>query len=129
MKARSAKAKGSRAEREVAEAYRHFGIDKDAKRMLLSGGAYLKGDVYKPNDPYYVDEVKNQERIQIWPWWEQAEQQAKGMQIPILHITSNHRPILTVMKLETYMDLRKEIKDLEEICDAQEKKLQRLNGN
>lgn len=118
----SRKAKGSRAERKVAEAYRRYDIDPKATRMPMSGAmAFHKGDVLKPNDYKYVDEVKCQERVQFWKFWEQAESQASLGRVPVLHITSNNRPILTVMELDTYMDLRKTIKDLEKtIAELQE---------
>jgi len=110
----SKKAKGCRAERAVAEAYRHYGIDPKASRMPMSGAMmWHKGDIWKPNDHEYVDEVKNQEKVSLWAWWAQAESQASGLQIPLLHITRNNSPILTVMKLDSYMNLRKTIKDLE----------------
>lgn len=112
---KSPKNKGSRAEREVASLYRKYEIDPDAKRMPGSGAfTHLKGDLLKPNDYEWLDEVKNQERVQLWSWWEQAVNQAKPNRTPVLHITSNHRPILTVMRIEDYMNLRKEIKDLRE---------------
>lgn len=111
---RSAKQKGNRAERKVAEAYRRYEIDPKASRMPMSGAMqHFKGDIWKPNDYEFVDEVKCAETVKFWQWWAQAESQADGARIPILHITANHRPILTVMDLDTYLDLRKQIKDLE----------------
>lgn len=111
---RSAKAKGNRAERKVAEAYRRYGIDPQATRMPMSGAmAHFKGDIWKPNDYQFLDEVKCSERVKLWEWWTQAELQAEGARIPILHITRNYSTILTVMDMETYMDLRKIIKDFE----------------
>lgn len=111
----SKKAKGNRAEKKVAEAYRRYGIDKKARRMPMSGAmTHFKGDIWKPNDHQYIDEVKNQERVQIWKFWEQTISQASMGQIPILHITGNHRPVLTVMYMDDYMNLRKEVKDLEQ---------------
>jgi hypothetical protein len=114
MKAKSAKAKGSRLEHKVAALYRHYEIDPSANRMLLSGGGYLKGDIYKPNDFEYLDECKNQETVSLWKWWNQTKEQAGGNRIPILHVGGNYRPILTIMEVETYMNLRRQIKDLEE---------------
>lgn len=112
----SKKAKGSRLERKVAELYRRYDIDPKATRMPMSGAmTHFKGDIWKPNDYAYIDECKNSERIKLWEFWEQAESQATGARIPILHISSNNRPILTVMRAETYFDLRREILDLEEI--------------
>lgn len=109
----SRKAKGNRAERRVAEAYRRYDIDLKATRMPMSGAmSHFKGDIWKPNDYQYVDEVKCAETVKLWEWWRQAEAQADGLRIPILHITRNNSQILTVMDLETYMNLRAEILQL-----------------
>lgn len=114
MKPASKKAKGNRLEYKVAELYRRYDIDKKATRMPMSGAmANFKGDIHKPNDYEWVDECKNQEKVSLWKWWNQTISQAKGMQKPVLHIGGNYRPILTVMRIEDYMDLRKTIKDLE----------------
>lgn len=118
----SKKAKGSRLERKVAELYRRYDIDPKATRMPMSGAmAHFKGDIWKPNDYEYVDECKNQETVSLWKFWSQAQEQATGARIPLLHVGGNNRPILTVMSVETYMDLRREIKDLEEIISNGEK--------
>lgn len=114
----SKKAKGSRAERKVAELYRRYDIDPNASRMPLSGAiASLKGDIHKPNDYKYCDEVKNQEKVKLWEFWEQTTLQSGTNRVPVLHITGNHRPILTVLRIEDYMDLRATIKQLEEKVD------------
>lgn len=111
---RSAKAKGNRAERKVAEAYRRYEIDLKASRMPMSGAMqHFKGDIWKPNDYEYVDEVKCSERVKLWEWWTQAEAQADGLRIPVLHVTRNNSRILSVLDMETYMDLRKQVMDLE----------------
>lgn len=118
MKLKSAKAKGSRLEYKVAALYRHYEIDSDAMRMPGSGSfSHFKGDIHKPNDYEYIDECKNQETVSLWKFWNQAKDQASGGRIPILHVGGNYRPILTVMEIETYMNLRKEIKDLKELLN------------
>jgi hypothetical protein len=120
----SKKAKGNRLERKIAEMYRRYDIDKKATRMPMSGAmTHFKGDILKPNDYAYVDECKNQERVELWKWWEQAQSQASGAQIPLLHISGNNRPILTVMSAEAYFDLRREILDLYQIIrEVQERR-------
>lgn len=111
----SKKSKGSRLERKVAALYRHHGIDDKAGRMPLSGAmSHFRGDIWKPNDYEYLDECKNQEKVKLWEWWNQAKFQASGNRIPILHIGGNYRPILTVMEIETYMNLRAEIIQLKQ---------------
>lgn len=115
----SKKAKGNRAERRVAELYRRYDIDPKATRMPMSGAmSHFKGDIWKPNDYQYCDEVKCQEKVKLWEWWNQAVDQAVN-RTPVLHITGNHRPILTVMRIEDYMDMRATIKQLQEAVDNQ----------
>lgn len=117
----SRKAKGNRLERDVAKLYVKYEIDPTATRMPMSGAiTNMKGDIHKRYDWQYVDECKQQERIQFWAWWEQAVSQCTAQQRPVLHISSNHRPILTVINIETYMDLRAMQKQLEEILDGED---------
>lgn len=119
MKARSAKQKGNRLEREVAKAYVKYEIDETATRMPMSGAiTHMKGDIHKRYDYEYVDECKQQERILFWKWWDQAKAQATGQQKPVLHISSNHREVVTCLRLEDYMNLRAEVKQLREQLDA-----------
>jgi hypothetical protein len=109
----SKKAKGTRLEQQVAAMYRHYDIDPRATRMPMSGAmSHFKGDIWKPNDYEYLDECKNTEKVKLWEFWEQATGQTDAPRIPILHISGNYRPILTVMSAETYFNLRKEIRDL-----------------
>lgn len=120
----SKKAKGNRAERKVAEAYRRYDIDPKASRMPMSGAMqWHKGDIWKPNDYKYVDEVKCQETVKFWAFWEQARSQASMGQVPVLHITGNNRPILSVLDMEDYMDLRAEVKQLTKIIDDMKEQL------
>lgn len=115
----SKKSKGNRAERKVAELYRRYEIDKKATRMPMSGAmTHFKGDILKPDDYLYCDEVKNQEKVKLWEWWNQAKEQA-GNRTPVLHITGNHRPILTVITIEEYMNLRASVKQLQEALDKE----------
>lgn len=96
-----AKAKGSRAERKVAEALRK--VDPNAGRMPLSGAdSHLKGDVR--TDLPYTFEVKAQERVQLWKFWEQAVEQAHYAS-PVLCITANYRPLVAVVSMDTLVHL------------------------
>lgn len=109
MKARSAKAKGSKLERKVAEEYRKIGIE--AKRMPLSGAfSHLKSDIFKPVPDGWHDECKNQETVKLRDWWNQTTSTC-GRSIPVLHISANHRPIITVMSSDQWYQLLKELKD------------------
>ena len=98
------KAKGSRAEKKVAERYRHYKVDETAQRMPLSGAmSHFKGDIHKRNDYDWVDEVKNHETVKLGEFWQQAvEQTSGGLRTPVLHVTGNWRPIVTVIRKEDF---------------------------
>ena len=120
----SKKQKGNRAERAVAQAYRSSGLFPKAQRMPMSGAMqFNKGDIFKGEHDEWCDEVKCQEKVKLWEFWKQTEEQAGMYQKPVLHITGNHRPILTVMRMDDYMDLRAALKQWEEYATELEKKL------
>lgn len=105
------KAKGSRLERVVATKIRHSGLDDTATRMVLSGAAFgLETDI-RTKLPYAF-EVKNQEKVQLWQFWEQAERGRRPFKDPVLIVGGNHRPQLAVMKFEDWLNILKELDDL-----------------
>lgn len=111
--------KGKRYEREIAALYRHWRIDDTAQPMPMSGAMeFHKGDLLKKKDTGFVDECKCQETIKLYKWWGQAKSQARGLQVPILHIKKNLSESLTVMSTEQYFQLRREILDLQEQIDT-----------
>lgn len=113
--ARGYRKKGKGFEREIAALYRHHGIDETAQPMPMSGGmAWHKGDILKKHDHEFVDECKKVEKLNIWQCWAQAALQAKGLEIPLLHISRNLHEPLTVMRTDTYFQLRLEILQLRE---------------
>lgn len=81
MKARSAKAKGSRFEKYVLD-YIRQNLDSHAYQPAGSGNGLEKGDVYLPNHDVVI-EVKNQKTIKLIDFWEQTEDQAHH-QMPCL---------------------------------------------
>lgn len=108
--AKGRRMKGKRFEREIAAMYRHHGIDKTAQPMPMSGAMeFHKGDILKKEDLEFVDEAKNQETVKLWEWWEQATSQARGLQVPVLHIKRNLTEPVTVMSTDAYFQLRLEI--------------------
>lgn len=108
----SKKAKGRRAERKVANHYKSIGLFSDAKPQLLSGGGYLKGDIWTKEANDFCEEVKNQEKVKLWEWLEQTQSQATGLEKPALHITRNNSPMWTVIPFEVFADMRLELKQL-----------------
>ena len=102
MKAKSAKAKGSRLERDVAGRIRRKGLDSKAQRMPLSGAIPgLRADVHTQLDVHI--ECKNQERVKLWEWW----QKIRDRRNPVLVISGNHRPVVAVVDLDYLLDLLK----------------------
>jgi hypothetical protein len=115
MKARSAKtaaskkAKGAKLEKEVAAEYRKIGIE--AQRMPLSGAiSHMKGDIWKRVYDGWIDECKSAETVKLREWWEQTMRQ-RGRAEPVLHISANYRPIITVIRTDKWYDLLKELDD------------------
>ena len=109
MKAKGKREKGSRAEREFAQLLRESGLDKNAKRQLLSGGGYLKGDINNALD--LSIEVKNQERLNIWKAIEQAEEEARlSNNQPIVVFKRNNSPFYVCLTAWQWIDLMKKAK-------------------
>lgn len=110
---RSKKAKGSRLEKRFAQMIRDKGLDDNAKRMVLSGAAFgFETDIFTKLP--WAFEVKNQERIQFWPWWEQAERQRKPFKPPALVFSANYRPIMVAIAADDFLNLLLELKQLSE---------------
>ncbi len=103
MKLASALKKGKRLEQRIATAWRHK-IDGFAMRTSGSGNGHIKGDVY---NKLYSIEAKNQEKVKLWEWWEQARSQVQFGKPPVLMVSGNYRPILVCMDLDDWLDLVK----------------------
>ena len=97
---RSERDKGAAGEREVAVIFRAHGFDCD--RVPNSGGLRLKGDLYGEL-PVHV-EVKRQERLQLWQWWEQASSEA-GAGLPMVAFRRNRSEWLAVVRLDDLVEL------------------------
>lgn len=106
----SKKAKGSRLEKKIASRYRKTGLFPEAKRQLLSGGGYLKGDIYTKEHNDFVEECKNQETVKLNEWWSQACKDAHS-QKPLLHISANYRQPISVLRQDDFIDIIWELED------------------
>ena len=85
---------------------RQKGLDKDARRMPLSGAfPHLKADIYTSLPIHF--ECKNQERLQVWKWWDELNAKTKFGKESALVITSNNRPIIVTISGEYYLNLLK----------------------
>lgn len=108
---RSAKQKGSKAERLVRDQLKRiYPSDRRTRinRVPMSGAGWMKGDVIDMNDTDYSYEVKNQESLSLHKWWDQAVSQCQPYQQPVLVFTSNYRPLYWVIRLEDFNYLVKE---------------------
>jgi hypothetical protein len=117
----SKKAKGCRLEKEIAKLYARKLFPR-ATRMPMSGAMqYHKGDIFKGVYDEWVDECKNQEKVKLWEWWQQAKDQCGHYQKPLLHISRNYSENLTVMRTDDYFELRETIADLQQTISELEK--------
>lgn len=120
--AKTRKAKGTRLENQIAALYRSHKVDETARRMPLSGAmSHFKSDIYKRFDYEWVDECKNHETINLRKFWDQTTIQAP-MKTPVLHISSNFRPIISIIRQSDFEWLVKEDERRYEIIDICEKK-------
>lgn len=107
MKAASAKAKGKRLENKVASLWRGKTGDMSVRTPGSGSGAKFKEDVYTR---YFAIECKNQEKVKLWDWWDQARSEKSFNKPPVLMVSGNYRPILAVMAIEDWLDLVLEAK-------------------
>ena len=105
MKAAGRKAKGSSAEREFAKMLVDSGLDKFARRMVLSGSVFgLESDIMTKLP--FMFEIKNHEKVRVWEFWDQTVNQSLGTtRRPVLVIKSNRRGFLVVMGAGDWLEL------------------------
>lgn len=112
VSAKGRRQKGARLERTFAKLLRQYELDEKASRQVLSGGSWTA-----PTDIFttlpYAFECKNQERLNFWDSWEQAKASEQPFSPAVLVHTANHRPIMVSMEVETFLNLLKEVKDLQ----------------
>lgn len=102
---KSARQKGSNFEREIAKKLKNIGID--AKRVPMSGAlSWLKGDVCEFNTIYpHIHECKFHEALSINTWWDQAADEAKNGEVPVLHFTSSYKPVYSMLTSEDFDEM------------------------
>lgn len=111
MKAASKKQKGAALERKIAGRYRKTGLFSDARRQLLSGGGFMKGDIWTKERNEFCEEVKKQETVKLGEWWGQTLSQTSPQEKPLLHISANYRPIISVLLQDDWQDIVWELGD------------------
>lgn len=112
MKASGHRQKGSRLERKFAQMIREYGLDKRAQRRPFSGGVWgVKGRADVITKLPFSFECKNAEALAFWKFWEQAEAESTMAKPPVLVYSCNYRPIMVIMKAETFLNVLKELDD------------------
>lgn len=113
---RSKKQKGMKLEKAFATMIRQKGLDDNAQRMVLSGAAFgFETDI--KTSLSYAFECKNTEKLSFWKFWEQTERGRKPFRPPVLVYSANFRPIICMLTAEDFLNLVKEVKDLEKIIE------------
>lgn len=110
--------KGAKGELRVRDLYRDAGWDC---RRNFGSGAQGMGDIIG-NDLPVVIEVKNQERVSLWQWVEQAQD---GVRRPFredewaLHVTGNRRPRVVIVDERLFMRLLVDQRSLQHAVRAE----------
>ena len=110
MKTSSAKAKGRRLQQQFMQLLiEKLDIDPEdiESRAMGSGGeALIMSKAARHKFPYSI-ECKNQESLNIWKAWEQANGN-KGLYEPLVVIKKNGVKPLVVLDAENFVDMIKE---------------------
>lgn len=99
MKTSSAKAKGRRLQQWVAKMLvEHLGVDEEdleSRPMGSSGEDIIMGKLTRQKFPYSI-ECKNQEAVNVWKAYEQAESNCKGYEPLVVIKRNQHKPLVVV---------------------------------
>ena len=103
---RSSQAKGRRAEIELAQVLRAYGLPDACPGSPFNYGT--QADV--SGVPGLHIECKRHERLEVCKWYEQAQQDAARMQDgkPVVIYRQNRKPWMILLSLHDFMDLVKE---------------------
>lgn len=105
----SKKAKGKSLETWLASELRRSGADPEARPMPMSGAlTFFKSDI-RTNLPYSF-ECKNQENTSVWSWYEQAQNDASGIEKPIVIFKRNYSQPMALLSASDLIDLITEVK-------------------
>ena len=113
MKTSSAKAKGRRLQQKFMQLLiEKLDIDPEdieSRSMGAGGEDLIMSRAARHKFPYSV-ECKNQEKLNIWSAWDQANNN-RGIYEPIVVIKRNGVPPLVVLEAENFLDYVKEFND------------------
>ena len=109
MKTQSAKAKGRRFQQWVRDKLiEQLGVhpeDVESRSMGAGGEDLIMARAARQKFPYSI-ECKNQEALNIWKAYKQAEENCKGYE-PLAVIKRNHHKPLAVVDLEAFILLNR----------------------
>lgn len=100
---KSPKDKGSSFEREIVNKIREAGLDKYARRSIMSGAAFEPADLHT-SLPYAI-ECKNLAKMAIYKLWDQAKRQATASKLPLLVTKANFKPALAILDFDHFLEL------------------------
>ena len=110
MKTSSAKAKGRRLQQQfmqlLVEKLDIDSEDIESRSMGAGGEDLIMSKAARNKFPFSI-ECKNQERMNIWSAWEQANGN-KGIYQPLVVIKKNGVPPLVVLDAENFLDMIKD---------------------
>ena len=110
MKTSSAKAKGRNLQKKVRELLiEHLGVDPEdieSRSMGAGGEDLIMAKAARNLFPYSI-ECKNQEALNIWKAYKQAEENCKGYE-PVVVIKKNRKKPLVVIDAEYFVKLHEE---------------------
>ena len=113
MKTSSAKAKGRNLQKKVRELLiEYLKIDPEdieSRSMGAGGEDLIMAKAARNLFPYSI-ECKNQEKVNVWSAYKQAEENCKGY-VPLAVIKKNHHKPLAVVDLETFILLNRKEDD------------------
>lgn len=124
MKAAGRRQKGKRLEYKWAEMIRESGLDKSARRRPLSGAEKMVkgyGDIISTLP--FAFECKNQEKVKIWEWWQQADSQSTINKPPVLVFSGNLRPVMVLLSGYTFLDILEELDDYKRLTQELQKQV------
>ena len=107
MKIQSAKAKGRRLQQKFMQLLiEKLDIDPEdieSRSMGAGGEDLIMSKAARSKFPFSI-ECKNQEKLNIWSAWEQAESN-KGLYEPLVVIKKNQQRPLVVLDAENFLDM------------------------
>ncbi len=109
MRARSAKAKGQRAAKEVQVTILNFFPDLTQDDVTVTPSDVNGVDLHlsskaKAEIPFAI-EVKNQERLNIWEALKQAKSHVTGKEIPILAFRRNRSKVYVALEINEFFNI------------------------